>query len=59
MGYLERLELQRLVIEWANARKAVTDSDWQKKECTPAMIQRLASAEQALMEWTKTNGLVR
>lgn len=44
-------ELYNLIGEWVAARKAVTDADWQKRECTPEMIQRLASAEAAMVKW--------
>lgn len=49
MGEPAEFPFYRAVREWAEARRAVTDSDWKKGECTPAMIQRLASAEMALV----------
>ena len=59
-------DVVELVLEWANARKALIETDWStgyketkggRKEWAgpPIDVQRLANAEEALMKWTRAH----
>jgi hypothetical protein len=48
--------LEGLVREWAEARAEILRTEWDKtKVYDPAMVQRLATAEQSLVYWVRDN----